>query len=81
MNTIKKHSGWINLLIIITAVLLGVGAGSLADHFGAGLVFGIASGLTGISGFGWYLEMKMARVETVNTHEVNKPESGLKKAA
>ena len=56
METIMKNAGLIKLGIFIVSLTLGLFAGSLLDQVRIGIFFGIALGLTGITGFLYYTE-------------------------
>lgn len=62
MKTINKLTAVINLLIFIGTTTLGFCSGMLTGNYRSGLLFGIAVGILGITGFRYYMERRLRSI-------------------
>jgi hypothetical protein len=78
----KKHSIRTGKQIIFVAGLcLGIAAGILMNNFRSGIALGIATGLTGITGFLYYRESISRRHEKLKNTAIPVASHNLRKKA
>lgn len=66
MRTITNPIPLIKLVIFLGGLCVGATTGLLMDHYRSGIFLGIAIGLTGITGFLYYLEWMTKRKKMIS---------------
>jgi len=69
MKKIQKMTGWINLVIFMISVCAGIAVGTFFGQSFIGIMMGMGFGLTGITGFLYYVEQVLLRLEQVQKLE------------